>query len=181
MPTVPYVKQTWTDGVSALSAARMAVIESGIYEAHLAPAVRVYHSANQAITTSTPTALAFNSERFDIVANAADTQHDTVTNNSRLTCRYAGKYQITGNVQWESNTSGEFRQLQILLNGGTTIAEHMSRPTGTSGHARTTVTTLYDLAVNDYVQLVVQHDRGANLNVVANIATSPEFMMVRVA
>src|SRR6266576_1935140 len=93
---IPYVAQTWTDGVSAASAARLTVIEAGVHEAHFQPAVRVFHNAAQSLTTGVATALAFNSERFDQAGNVADTQHDTVTNNSRLTCRYAGVYLISG-------------------------------------------------------------------------------------
>lgn len=181
MPTIPYVKQTWTDGVSALSAARMAVIENGVYEASLAPAVRVTHSVSQAITTGTPTALAFDTERFDTSAGAADTQHDNVTNNSRLTCRYAGKYQISGSVEWEAIVTGEYRICKVRLNATTDLVHQMQAPTGTTGFSRMNVSTLYDLAVNDYVQLFVEHNRGANLNILKAANYSPEFSMVRVA
>lgn len=44
MPQIPYVKQTWTDVSSSASAARLTVIENGVYEAHLQQAVRVYLS-----------------------------------------------------------------------------------------------------------------------------------------
>src|SRR5256886_4915278 len=48
-----YVAQTWTDGVSAASAARLTVIEAGVHEAHFQPAVHVFHSAIQTPATST--------------------------------------------------------------------------------------------------------------------------------
>src|SRR5262245_1380457 len=98
MPTIPYVKQTWTDGASSCNAARNNVHENGLFEISYAPAVHVTHNANQSINTATDTVLAFNTERFDQCANTADTMHDTVTNNSRLTCRYAGVYQITAHI-----------------------------------------------------------------------------------
>ena len=78
---------------------------------------RVYHNAAQAIATSSGTALAFNNERYD-----TDLIHDPATNNSRLTCQTAGKYLIIANIQWAANATG-FRQLGIMLNGTTTIAQ----------------------------------------------------------
>lgn len=177
MPTVPYVKQTWTDGVSALSAARLAVIENGIYEISLAPAARVFHNANQSINDTTATALAFNSERFDTAAGASNTQHDTVTNNSRLTCRYAGKYMVSAAVRWGNNSTGT-RRIFLRLNGATLIASDICPA---SNEIDQTITTLYDLAVNDYVEVVVFQNSGGALNVEVQSNFSPEFMMVRVA
>src|SRR5712671_3909345 len=97
---VPYVKQTWIDnnGANPVSAARLGVLEEGILDVSQAPAVRVFHNAAQSTTNITQTVLAFNSERYDQAAGAAAAQHDTVTNNSRLTCLYAGIYKITGTI-----------------------------------------------------------------------------------
>jgi hypothetical protein len=178
MPIIPYVKQTWTDNVSSFSAARGAVIESGIHEVSLAPAVRVFHNANQSINHNTFTILAFNSERFDTAAGAAATHHDTVTNNSRLTCLYAGKYLITAHVGWDVSAVG-VRIVRILLNGLTEIARN--RTTAADNVTTHSVTTLYDLAVNDYVVVEVYQDRGSALNVATAANYTPEFMMVRVA
>lgn len=183
MPTVPYVKQTWTDGVSALSAARLAVIENGIYEVSLAPAVRVYHSATQSITSGTETALAFNSEIYDTAANAAATMHDSVTNNSRLTCRYAGKYHITGNIEYASNATGQ-RWITIRANGSAGTYLALGRGLGNGTYPTTLVVCVdLDMAVNDYVELITFQDSGGALNVQAASTGGPfscQFMMHRV-
>src|SRR5262245_42130802 len=125
MPAIPYVRNpTWADGLAggtSIDAADLNKIENGIFEISYAPAVRVFHNANQSIATSTITALAFNSERFDQAGNAADTMHDTVTNNSRLTCRYAGIYAIYASIEWAGNAAGQ-RNLQFRVNGTTLIA-----------------------------------------------------------
>lgn len=179
MVQIPYTRQTWTDGASALSAARMAVLENGIYEVSYAPAVRVYHNANQSINTDTSTVLAFNSERFDTTANAGSTMHDNVTDNSRLTCRYAGKYQISACIRFASNSTG-VRQVTLKLNGTTTIARQST--SALNGlQTDVNVSCLYDLAVNDYVQVEVYQTSGSGLNVEVNANDSPEFMMARVA
>jgi hypothetical protein len=178
---IPYTKQTWIDnnGANPLSAARMGVIEEGILDSSLAPAVRVFHNAAQATTTSVALALAFNSERYDQAGGVASTQHDTVTNNSRLTALYAGIYSIKGNAEFAANTTG-IRELYIRLNGVTIIGFHTINA-GVAGANQVHVSTDYSLAVNDYVELVALQNSGGNLNVNSQTNYSPEFMMVRVA
>ncbi|NQW23332.1 MAG: hypothetical protein HQ475_07805 [SAR202 cluster bacterium] len=134
---------------------------------------RVYHSVNQSITNATDTALAFDSERWD-----TDVIHDTVTNNSRLTCKTAGKYIIVGSVRWTSNVTG-VRNTFIRLNGTTWLAFNMPDTNQGNVHA-ITVSTIYDLAVNDYIELMVHQTSGGALNLEATGNYSPEFMMAKV-
>ncbi len=145
----------------------------GADDHHAHPCARVYHSAAQSIADSTWVALAFNSERFD-----NDAIHDTVTNNSRLTCKTAGKYQISGAIQFDSNGTGN-RGIKIRLDGSTDIALHQQGNTGADYDALA-ISTLYELAVNEYVELMVLQKSGGNLDVVAGGGFSPEFMMVKV-
>lgn len=176
---IPYTKQTWTDGSGGgtpVSAARLGVLEEGIFDVSYSPAVRVTHNAAQAIGAATETTLAFNTERFDQAANAADTMHDTAVNNSRLTCRYAGVYQITGGIEWATTSTDQY--VAIRLNGVTTIMRQRN-PAGSGSNPAQTITTLYSLAVNDYVELRVFSASAMNVNSSGNY--SPEFMMVRVA
>ena len=180
MAVVPYVRATHSDGQS-WSAAKANLLEAGVNDVSYAPAVRVTHNAAQSITTSTDTALAFNTERFDQAGNAADTQHDTVTNNSRLTCRYAGVYQITGMVEWAADAAAASNRIVKIRwsSGPTFIAESQIR-CATTIALQQNVSTLYALAVNEYVELVVWHDKGSSLNVNVTGNFSPEFGMVRV-
>jgi len=177
-----YVRNpTWVDGSgggTSIDAADLNANDLGVFNAFYQPCSRVTHNAAQAITTGTNTALAFNTERFDQAGNTTDTMHDTVTNNSRLTCRYAGVYQITGNIEWAGNATGD-RSVGIRLNGTTFIGQERRVASTTVTHEQF-ISTLYAMAVNDYVELIVNQTSGGNLNVsqVANI--SPEFMMVRV-
>ena len=133
---------------------------------------RVYHDANQTIASATNTILAFNSERFD-----TDTIHDTVTNNSRLTCKTAGKYLIIGSIKWQSTSAGNYRRTQIYLNGATSIAEANIGP---ENEWQITVSCIYDLAVNDYVEIRVIQDSGVSLTVNSVANSSPEFMIQRI-
>lgn len=136
---------------------------------------RVYHNANQSIPTATWTILAFNSERYD-----TDTIHNTVTNNSRLTCKTAGKYLITGQVGIAANATG-IRSALIKLNGSelfylAAILENTSSAYSWAGN----VSTIYDLAVGDYVELQVYQDSGSTLNAEVSAVRYPEFMMQRI-
>lgn len=129
------------------------------------PAAKVYHDTSQSIADSTAVALAFNSERFD-----TNVMHDTATNNSRLTAKTSGKYLIMGQLEWSSNT-GSTHQLLIKLNNVTFIAYIESTPV----YYRMEVSTLYELAINDYVELIVLQVSGGSKSI-----NNPGFSMVKV-
>jgi hypothetical protein len=179
---VPFVKDTTfadgSGGGTPITAAKLNNIEQGVFDAHLMPAVRVYHNTSQSIADGTHVPLAFNSERFDTAGGAASTQHDTVTNNTRLTCRYAGKYMIGACVQFAASSAGVYRIVQIRLNGSTVIGKCIA---AASADAELTVPTLYDLAINDYVEATALQNTGSSMTIAANANSSPEFWMVRVA
>lgn len=144
------------------------------FDAHLNnPVARAYHNAVQSIANNTWTALALNSERFD-----TDAIHDVAINNSRLTCKTAGKYLIIGNARFAFHATGE-RGIQIYFGGATIIAID-TRPTNPVNAQTMGISTLYDLGVNEYVELRVWQTSGGNLNCDNSANYSPEFMMVRV-
>lgn len=184
MSVIPYVENpAWADGFGGGTpdtAAKKNTIEQGITDVSLAPAVRAYHNAAQSITTATWTSLALNSERFDQVGGVASNQHDLVTNNSRLICRYAGVYQISGTATFAANATGE-RYIRIFLNNATILALHNDTEVSAADTHSLAISTLYALAVNDFVELQVFQNSGAGLNVNSAANYSPEFMFVRVA
>lgn len=161
----PYAKQTWTDGASALSAARLGVIETGIYDAHFQPAARAFHSANQSIPNATLTTLAFNSESTDQDGLGTSTIHDNVTNNSRLTCRVAGFYGIVANIVFASNVTG-IRLVGLYVNGAS-VVEVNANTTGGGFDSKLALPYMTALAVNDYVEVYVYQTSTGALNVLA--------------
>lgn len=175
--TIPYVKQTWTDGsggATPVSAARLAVMEQGIFDAQSPPAARVYNSALQTIPTATPTAITFDSEWFD-----TDTIHEAVTHPDRLTAKTAGVYLIFGSVRFAANNTGQ-RALNIIL--GATFGISGDNRTAVQGDVTdVSISTAWQLSVNDFVQLQVYQDSGGNLNVSQVNRSSPQFGMVRIA
>ena len=149
--------------------------EAEPFDAHLNnPSCRVYHNAYQSIPNATWTWLSFNSERWD-----TDSIHDTVTNNSRLTCRTAGKYQISLSVVWAANATGQ-RGVGLRVDGATYIVTDFRMPNSAGILPGFAVSTLWNLAVDSYVELGVYQESGGNLNINSSASNSPEFMMVRV-
>lgn len=131
---------------------------------------RVYHSVDQSFANGAYAALAFNSERYD-----TDTIHSNVTSNSRLTCKTAGKYLIGGWMSFAASGIGA-RQGSIVLNGSATLDAEIIAASGTGSNTALSLSTVYELAVNDYVQLYAYQGSGMSLNV-----SNPEFYMHRLS
>lgn len=134
---------------------------------------RVYHTANQSIPNGTLTTLAFYAERYD-----TDGIHSPTVNNSRLTCKTAGKYGISVTATWAVNVAG-FRSLQLKINGTTVIAIQAEHGLTTeAGHQE--LSTIYALAVGEFMEVIAYQTSGVALNVITSANFSPEFMMQRI-
>src|SRR3990167_9707136 len=131
---------------------------------------RVYNSGDIAnIVTATITTLTFDSERYD-----TDTIHSTSSNTSRLTATTAGKYLIWGSATWAfTPVNGA---IFIWLNGTTYIARHQPAV----DYRTMNVSTVWDMAAGDYVELRVEQNSGGNISISAISAYSPEFGMMRI-
>lgn len=132
-------------------------------------AASAYNDAAIQISDDTETALTFNKERYD-----TDIIHSTSSNTGRLTAKTAGKYHIGGNAQWAADPANA--TIYIKLNGSTFIAQQ-----GLVADYRVmNIGRDYDLAVDDYVELVVKQVSGGAININATSNISPEFWMSRV-
>jgi len=127
---------------------------------------RVFRTSSQSIPSGTQTAIAFTGARY----NASGIW--TAGAPTRFTCNTAGKYLIGGCLSTDPNGSG-VRQIGIFLNGTTYIALHQ----GDNNMIHCAVSCVYNLAVNDYLQLITYQDSGVALNVIPYTAHSPEFYM----
>ncbi len=141
---------------------------------HTGLGARVYNNANLSTANATVTILPFNSERWD-----TDAIHDVAANTTRLTCNTAGKYLITGNISFAANATGT-RYAAVRLNGTTVVGYDQRAAVGGTSNTLITVATVYDLAVSDYVELMVGQDSGGALDVLYASAYSPEFSMIKV-
>lgn len=139
-------------------------------------AARAFNSGSQSLTSGTATVITLDSERWD-----TDTIHNTSSNTSRLTATTAGRYQITGHIEFEANIISGQRLFEILLNGSTVIAAHECGYTPNETRAYPcSISTHYNLAATDFVEMRVTQRVAATLNINASANYSPEFEMVKV-
>jgi hypothetical protein len=116
----------------------------------------------QSISNTTDTAIGLAAESFDSDPNGA--MHDTSTNNSRIVCKTAGVYNVSGFAEFAANGTST-RKATIKVNGSTIIAGD-SKLACTEG-GQTTYLTLaqsYSFNANDYVELYVYQASGGALN-----------------
>lgn len=132
---------------------------------------RVYGSANQSIPNATVTALSFNTERYD-----TDVMHDNSTNPTRMTCKTAGTYSIKATLSFATNATG-WRAVYVRINGTNYVAASRSLSVGGVDALLITIATDYVLAVNDYVEIMVEQNSSGALNVVTVGNSSYEAMM----
>lgn len=133
------------------------------------------HAFNTAATQSIPnvtwTSIALDNERWD-----TDAQHDTVTNNTRLTCVVPGKYIVSGGISFASDATG-LRYVRILQNGGSVAPGSTRSQNPISGDVTSMGTqSVIDMAQGAYVEFQVHQTRGSALT----LGGPPEFGMVRV-
>ena len=137
---------------------------------------RVFNSAVQSISNATETAVTFDSERWD-----TDNMHSTTANTSRLTAVTAGKYFILANVGFAQNGTG-IRFLRLRLNGNEALpiaGVYVPASADINSDHRMFVATYYNMALNDFVEVIIYQDSGGALNTLQNAQESPEFMMIK--
>lgn len=125
------------------------------------PACRVYRDSAQTISASTSTALEYNQEYVDGWG-----MHDTSSNSWRLVAPIAGWYMVGAVTGLAASTTGSFRQLYLQKNldsgfAGRKWAESSSPPG--SAPTRLSVSTVVQLAVGDWMSVVVYHNATGSL------------------
>ena len=130
---------------------------------------RVFNSANISLAHNTETALTFNSEQFDPV-----NVHSTVTNPGRLTIPAPARCTVIGQVSFAANAAG-VRRIGIRLNGVTVLAYNQVPNNSGPFDTIMVVSTLYNFATDDYVELVAFQDSGGVLNAQSISRYSPDF------
>lgn len=117
-------------------------------------------TSGQTITTASATDINFDSEEFD-----TDTMHDNSTNNQRITFTTAGKYLITGSVNFASNSTGG-RQV-LIVHSGEGLQDHSSTPAVSGFSTRLNVSTIINCGAGSYATLRVYQDSGGDLAVLS--------------
>lgn len=159
-------------------AQRLGVLERKVTALENAPApdtsvaefdkCHVSNNANQSIADSTLTALAFNTEEYDVGG-----MHDVAVSNTRITFKKTKKYHITANVIFATNATG-IRQIRLQINGGAYIVMHNFDALA-SNETTLVASEDYSATTGDYVEVVVFQDSGGPLNVSFIDTRSPRF------
>jgi len=134
---------------------------------------RVYNTTAISCANGAAVLLTFDSERYD-----TDNIHSTATNTGRLTATTAGKYHITGEATFAANATGN-RGIVLRINGVTEIAHVRVPAAGGSDVTMLSISSTWDMAATDYVELMAYQTSGGVLSVTNLAAASPEFMMHR--
>ena len=100
-----------------------------------------------------------------------DSMAEFVTNPSRVTFTTAGKYHITMSCQFVANSTG-LRLVRMFLNG-TTIIDEWRGDGDAAGFTVGKVSTSYNMAATDYVELVVFQASGGNLDTISTFGLRP--------
>lgn len=122
---------------------------------------RVYNSSSQTLVSGEDTAIVFDAEDYD--TNAI---HDNSTNNTRLTCKTAGKYQVSGMLVYANSSTG-YRLAYIRMTRGSTVTyQALSNMPAINGDATfVNISSIIELQVDDYLELVGRHTQGSNCSV----------------
>lgn len=139
------------------------------------PTCSVYRSAVQTIATSTQTIILFNQEMFD-----TDSQHDSVTNNDRITFNTAGVYSMSAHVRWQGNANGD-RKIEIWMNNLTIIASTEDSVDQSDDFSQMVARAAWKVTAGEYANVQVSQNSGSSLQILLNPEFSPHFCTARVA
>lgn len=82
---------------------------------------------------------------------------------SRITAKVAGRYAVIPTVEWRSATGGE-RTMGLEKNGGGTRFDLSSQGSNLGAGTQSGM-EIVDLAVNDYIRVMVYHAQGSTIGV----------------
>ena len=117
------------------------------------PRGRISASGTQALADATQVAIAFTVEDID-----SDGQHDTVTNNSRVTPNVAGTYRFFGTGFMDGLATGVSFDCNLRKNGSTNLAPG-ARTVGSAQVTGINCTVLVDMnGTTDYIELMLRQD-----------------------
>ena len=147
--------------------------------------VEVSIGAEWGLGRDSSTAATWTQAIHDIVeGSAGTTQWNSSSNQTRIVCKSAGRYYIYGNVALAASNNNGSIELKIKRNGNNIMTQNENGNSESSRHYFG-VSRVYNLAVDDYLELFVYQDTSGNRAVqylVENsIIIAPIFGMYKIA
>ena len=147
--------------------------------------VEVSIGAEWGLGRDSSTAATWTQAIHDIVeGSAGTTQWNSSSNQTRIVCQSAGRYYIYGNVALAASNNNGSIEIKIKRNGNNIMTQNENGNSESSRHYFG-VSRVYNLAVNDYLELFVYQDTSSNRAVqylVENsIIIAPIFGMYKIA
>lgn len=164
-PSSPVIWQTqWWD--TSFTPPRIKIWDGSVWQiiAGNMPFVRARRlTGNQVIPTAAVT---------PVNMSAADIDTDTMwsaATPSRVTLKYAGRWNVKGTLYWQPNVAGNQREAWLLQNG-VGITQHTENSNGNASAMTQHIGYIIEAAANDYVQLGAWQNSSGDVNV-GGIAT----------
>ena len=156
---------TWSDGVTTLDDNNLntEVRDAGLLLLNPPCASVRRVSGSQSIPITTLTAIVFDTLSFD--TEDPSTPMWNPANNTRLTIRTPGWYEVTGTVEW-TVTSGATFTASFRVNGATQYLGISTSSNPTLGFLDNTPMNLIQFAANDYIELMVTHNAASAQSIV---------------
>lgn len=134
-------------------------------------------------TTNTSAVASGTAVDLDSTQLDRDNSHSNVTNPSRYTAQTPGWYRVTGQVVFNTSTSGTFRQASIAKNGTIinetrTFLRYVSGAVPNNTLAVQATGLVYLNGSTDYIQLIGTHDTGGTLAYVGSTTAQTCYLLV---
>lgn len=123
---------------------------------------RVARASTVSIPNNSATVVSFSGGTVDFNSTVPAAVWDDMVQPTRFTAPVAGRYMAFFSGTWASNSTGK-RQLNIGMNSFATIGASETNTAPVGNTQAQCVTSLFDMAVNDYIQFSVFQNSGGNL------------------
>ena len=152
----------------------LTITDTTILSAPVRYAVKAYRSASFSISgPGTLTTIPLDAEEYD-----THSQHDNTTNSSRLTCKNAGLYVVTGVITFNATSLSAWNMV-IRKNNTTDLI--VESTTASSGGVYVTATVIVPLAVGDYIEMRGWHGLSTNVSLVVTNNYNVQLSMARIS
>jgi hypothetical protein len=140
------------------------------------PQCQAYDTTGLTLTTGVAATVPLGAENYDEPQPGDSPMHDNTTNNSRITIRTTGKYQIDAYVCFAANATGA-RRVEVVKNGAASIVTN-SQPATPTVSTTIQASKTVPLSAGDYIEMQAYQTSGGNLALNTS-APGPSTLTVR--